>query len=471
MRLRKFQKIFINGALAPHVRTAALSIPRGGGKSTLIAHLAKRTLTPGDPLFRSGTESFIFAASMGQARRTVFGILARLLDPSEYRVASGANNICSALHTATGTRITTLAANAKTSQGLVDVPWIFCDEPGSWETIGGEALFDAIQTAQGKPGPAMKTFFVGTLAPAQSGWWHDLVAGGSTGSVYVQALQADLKKWDKLTETRRVNPLMFAHKASREVLREELAAAKKDTRLKARFCSYRLNVPSQDTSAMLLAIEDWQRVVAREVPPRKQQPVVGVDLGGGRAWSAACAVWANGRVEALASAPGVPSIRDQERRDKVASGTYSKLVERGVLHVSSGKRVQPISDLVKQIKLWNPAMLLCDRFRHAELLDAKPGVPVQARVARWSDSSSDIRGLRQLALDGPLSIAPDSRALLQHSLSVSTVENDDAGNSRMVKKSKNNLARDDVAAALLLAAGALSRAAPVRVGKSWAVAR
>ena len=35
---------------------------------------------------------------------------------------------------------------------------------------------------------------------------------------------------------------------------------------------------------MLLTVEDWQRVEGREVPPRKGKPLVGVDLGGGRAW-------------------------------------------------------------------------------------------------------------------------------------------------------------------------------------------
>ena len=38
------------------------------------------------------------------------------------------------------------------------------------------------------------------------------------------------------------------------------------------------------------------------------------------------------------------------------------------------------------------------------------------------------------------------------------VKNDDQGNVRLVKKGTNNTGRDDVAAALVLAAGALSRA-------------
>ena len=40
----------------------------------------------------------------------------------------------------------------------------------------------------------------------------------------------------------------------------------------------------------------------------KGRPIVGVDLGGGRAWSSAVAYYPNGRVEALAVAPGVPDV-------------------------------------------------------------------------------------------------------------------------------------------------------------------
>ena len=56
-----------------------------------------------------------------------------------------------------------------------------------------------------------------------------------------------------------------------------------------------------------------------------------------------------------------------------------------------------------------------------------------------------------------------ARLLLAESLSVSRVTSDDQGSVRLTK-SKNNTARDDVSAALLLAAGAFERAgsAPVR---------
>ena len=172
-------------------------------------------------------------------------------------------------------------------------------------------------------------------------------------------------------------------------------------------------------------------------------------------------------VEALACAPGVPTIEAQEKRDRVPRGTYQRLVDRGSLRIAAGLRVQPPIDLMNAIRAeWGGAeVVFCDRFRLPELLDVVAGIPVVPRVTRWSEASEDIRALRKAALDGPLSCPESSRALLQASLAAAAVENDKTGSFRLVKRdTANNTGRDDVAAALTLAAGALSRAPKPRAG-------
>ena len=131
-----------------------------------------------------------------------------------------------------------------------------------------------------------------------------MVKGGSHGSTYVQALQGDPDKWNQWPEIARCNPLTKISAPFRKKLREELAEAESDTRLKGRYLSFRLNVPSGDESTVLLTTDDFQQVLQRPVAPREGKPLVGVDLGGGRAFSAAVAIWKTGRVEALALAPG-----------------------------------------------------------------------------------------------------------------------------------------------------------------------
>ena len=458
MKLRRFQRAFIAGATAPGIQTGALSISRGNGKSWLAAHLLARVLTPGDDLFRPGTESVLVAGSMEQARIVFRFLRATLQDRGGYSFTDSANRI-SCSHAGTRTRLRVIGSNARGAFGLVDCPWVVADEPGAWETRGGELLFDAIETAKGKPGSPLRAVYIGTLAPAVSGWWHDLVAAGSGGSAFVMALQGDPATWDSWHTIRKANPLSNISAELRAKLLEERDQARADSRLKGRFLSYRLNVPSADESTVLLTVEDWERACGRDVPERDGRPIVGIDLGGGRAWSAAVALWRSGRLEAIATCPGIPGLAEQERRDQVPSGTYRMLADSGVLRIAEGLRVQPPAGLVRAVQReWGrPELIVCDRFRLAELQDAAGLVPLISRVSRWSESSFDIRALRRIAKDGPLAVAPESRALLIASLLASLVQNDDAGSVRMLKAGTNNRARDDVAAALVLAAGAWER--------------
>ena len=82
--------------------------------------------------------------------------------------------------------------------------------------------------------------------------------------------------------------------------------------------------------------------------------------------------------------------------------------------------------------------------------------PVVDRVARWSEATEDIAGLRRLVADGPLSIAPECRALARVGLSQAVVHSDDQGSVRLAKR-RHGRSRDDVAAAGVLSVGALAR--------------
>ena len=162
----------------------------------------------------------------------------------------------------------------------------------------------------------------------------------------------------------------------------------------------------------------------------------------------------------MAVAPGIPSLAEQEKRDKVPRGTYQRIRNLGI---AGGKRVPPVGLIVREIyERWGrPARIICDRFRLAELQDeiGPSGPFIEPRQTRWSEASEDIRALRKMTKDGPLSVERESRSILQASLSVAFVKNDDQGSFRLVKKRPgDNNARDDAAAALLLAAGGWDRA-------------
>ena len=466
--LRPFQRRFVAGVMRSDVRRAALSLPRGNGKSWLAGWLAAEALRPGGRLFTAGAENVLLSGSFDQARY-VWRFARDLL--GDGYVATDNKQSMSLRHRATGTRLLVKSSRARSAFGIVGARIAIADEPGAWDTIGGQMMADALDTAIGKPGTDLTVVYIGTLAPATAGWWHDLISDGSHGSTFVQALQGDPAKWDQWVEIRRCNPLVSISPSFRATLLEERDKARRDTRLKARFLSYRLNVPSGDESTVLLTVDDWERVCGRSVGVRDGRPVVGVDLGGGRAWSAAVALWRSGRVEALAVAPGTPSLAEQERRDRVPSGTYQRLAAEGVLTTDGDRRVPRVEALMDRVMAWRPEVVVCDRFRLADMQDAVGGrMRIVPRICRWSEAAEDIRALRRYALDGPLSVAAESRDLIAASLAAATVKTDDQGSARLVKRGTNNTSRDDVAVALTLAAGSLSRM-PAPRPLRWSIVR
>ena len=259
---------------------------------------------------------------------------------------------------------------------------------------------------------------------------------------------------------------MWHYPESRKILLQERDAALGDSRLAARFKSFRMNSPSQDESQTLLTLDDWQQVLAREPGDTDARPLVAVDCGGSRAWSAAVAVYPSGLIDAVALSAGVPDIASQERRDRVSANTYAKLVDLGLLRTAEGLRVPPLTMLWETIlERWGkPTQIICDRFRLDDLKDAvKGGTRIEPRVTRWSEAAADIRSLRKGCKDGPFSVRPEARLLIEASLAVAQVKSDDQGNTRLTKKDSNGQGRDDVAAALTLASGAYTRK-PVRTG-------
>ena len=454
-----FQKTFVRNALDPDVDTACLSIPRGNGKSWLAAYILSRALSAKQPY----VEFLLCAASIEQAR-IVYRFIRQTIEPTGgWRFIDSATRLAM-FCPQTNTKLRVLSSKAKTAMGIVGCPLIVCDEPGSWETIGGELMYDAIQTAMGKPGSPLKAIYIGTLWPSHAGWWPELVSSGSHGSTYVQHLQANKKQWDLAPEIRRVNPLKWAFQVSRKKLLSDRDEARGNERFKSRFMSACLNLPTRSETDVLITVDDWRRAVRRRVKPRGGDvPIVGVDMGGRRAWSAAVAVWPDTlRVEAFACCGGEDDVAAREKADLQPRGTYAGLVKEGSLLVARGKRTPPMEMLVNEIfDRWGGAqVIVADRFRIDALEEEVDWrAPIEPRTWRWSDATSDIEDLSRLVTDGGLNIFKGARKLLGHSIAQAVVKEDDSSNVRLVKV--NSKQRDDVAAALVLAVGAIRRH-PVR---------
>ena len=303
---------------------------------------------------------------------------------------------------------------------------------------------------------------VGTLAPAPltgiASWWPAFVASGSGDGRHVALLQADAAKWKDFEEVLRVNPVAAINPHLRRVLEREHRAALASERAARTFRQYRLNIPGDPVESQpLITSAEWERVCARPVPACEGKPVIGVDLGGNRSWSSACALFPNGRIESWALAPGTPSLADQERADQVAPDCYSELVTAGGLSVDAGRAVPGVARLLSRVWAWEPLALVSDPYRAAELHQVVAGrARIIERARSGGESTSNVQSLRSLLLDTGAGVVAESRALLAAAWAQTNLVVDNAGMTK-VSKLDQRRSRDDAAAALLLAAGELAR--------------
>ena len=435
---------------------SALSCPRAQGKSWLCGKLVARSLTPDDPLFEPGVENILVSASTNQARIVLEFARAALGESDDYRW--GMNG---AMHTETRTRVRVISSDSRRAMGLgASIRLIIADEPGAWSPTAGRRLWDAMLTSLGKR--RTQIIAVGTLAPAPltgpGAFWPSFVAAGSGDGRHVTLLQADPEKWTDFDEVLRVNPVAAINPHLRRTLEREHKAALESERAARTFRQFRLNIPGDPVDSQpLVTTAEWERVCARAVPEREGKPVIGVDLGGTRSWSAGSAVWPSGRIESWAIAPGVPSLAEQEREDQVTEGTYTALVRSGGLSVDEGQHVPGVGRLLSRIWAWEPAAIVSDPYRSAELHQVVGGrVRILERAHGGGESTSNVQSLRSLLLDTQAGATESSRALLGAAWAQTNLVISNEGLAKVTKIDARR-SRDDAAAALLLSAGELAR--------------
>ena len=407
--LLKFQTDFVSAITSKSnpAAIAALSCPRGNGKSWLAGALIARSMTPGDVLFEAGTESILVSASRSQAAIVLEFARSALREVSGYRWSNDG-----AIHVATRTRVRIISSDARRAFGLgANTRFVVCDEPASWGPTSGRRLWDAIATALGKRETSI--VLIGTLSPAPAGsFWPALVQAGTSSGTYVQLLQANDDKWRDFSETLRVNPVALISPFLRQTLEREHAAALVNARAAQTYKNYRLNLPGGEaTDAQpLVTPQEWARVVERPVPACEGSPVVAVDLGGSRSWSAACAIWPSGRIEAWALAPGSPSLVAQAHEDQVSEDLYTSLAKSGGLSVDEAHAVPSIALLLARVWVWEPSVLVADPYRVAELHQTVGGrVRVIERARAGAETVSNIQAARSLLLDSTAGVTESSR--------------------------------------------------------------
>ena len=142
-----WQRRFVRGAFAKGASTAALSVARGNGKTTLVAGIAAAALD--GPLMQPRGEVIVVAASFQQGRVAFDHVAAfmadKLADRKAWRV-SDTQQVASIENRATGARLRVIGNDPRKAHGLAPF-LVLMDEPSAMGREQGRP--DAVGDADG----------------------------------------------------------------------------------------------------------------------------------------------------------------------------------------------------------------------------------------------------------------------------------------------------------------------------------
>ena len=450
---------------------AALSIARGNGKSAFVAALAAAVVCPGAPLHGTRRDVVCVASSFQQARVIFEDVLAYarglghdLGDRGLWR-RQDSQNMATLEYRPTGARVRCIGSDPKLAHGLRPF-LVLADEGGQWEPGKAEAMMSALRTGLGKT-PGSRLIALGTLPADGQHWFSQMLRDAPYHQLHAAAKDAPIFRattWAKANPSLRYLPSLKAQ------IKAEAAAARRDGVQLQSFKSLRLNMGMPDVvSGVLLEADVWASIEGESA--REGPYVLGLDLGGSTAQSAAAAWWPKtGRLEGFAVFPEHPNLATRATNDGVG-GLYDQCRQRGELLVMGDMTSDVQGLLTEALDRWGePAAIAADRFKKAELIGYLnaldfPGADLVLRGMGWRDGAEDVRGFQLAALGGHLT--PVKSLLMRSSMSESRLVGDVAGNWKLAKGSEGGRrarAKDDVVAAAILAVAVGRRGSPTSEG-------
>ena len=454
--VQPWEKTFIQGCFKPDTDTAALSIARGNGKTTLMAGVACATLADG-PLAIPRGETILAASSFMQAKILFEHCEAFLtakrgkLSKREWRILDSPQQALIE-HRETKTRVRCLGSDPKRAHGLAPA-LIICDEPAQWPTNTGEKMVAALRTSAGKQERCL-FLAIGTRPASNHHWFQKMLDGGADFSRNYTCSKED-KPFLKKTWLN-ANPSMKLMPHMERKIKKLADDAKRDPSMLASFKSLYLNMGTSDVvQTTLLDADVYEQ--AEGYKPKEGSCVWGVDLGTSSAQSAIAAYWpASGRLEIVAAFPTEPDLGTRGLRDGVG-GLYRECARRGEL-IQTGGHTTDVKALLTEAftRFGKPSAIVCDRWREAEMRDCLkvariPLTNLEIRGQGFKDGAEDVRIFRRAFLEGKVTPLPS--LLMATSMSEARCISDPAGNEKLAKGHEGDRrlnAKDDAVAASII---------------------
>ena len=470
-KLHGWQRRFLQGAFSQD-DDAGCSLARGGGKSTFVSALATAAVAPGGPLVEKNAEVVIVASSFEQGHSSIFRAALSFMEPviarypRRFRIQDSPNK-ASIEDKETGARLRVLGNKPRSLHGL-QPKLLVLDEIAQFEPTQVDAALAALETSRGKV-PDSRAIWLGTRASTPEHPWEKALQPGGLGYVQVHSAGLNDPPFQRST-WKKANPGLNSLPDLEATIRREAKRAKQDPSALASFRALRLNLGVSDTAeAVLLDATTWQEIEVDAID-MSGAFVLGVDVGGSAAMTAASAYFLNsGGLDSFAIFPEEPGLGQRGLADGVGD-LYVRCAQRGEL-LQAGQRVSDIGALLREVlRRWGkPVAITCDRWKEQELRQEleKVGFPsgsaIIVRGMGFQDGGADVRQFRSAVLDGSVHVRRS--LLLRSAMSSARVVTDAAGNQKLAKggEGRRVRARDDSVAASILAIAEGVRGAPRQV--------
>ena len=438
---------------------AAISVPRGNGKTKLSASVACAIVDPRSAMH--GGEVVAVASSFAQAR-TIFEDVLSLLGPAIAKGGTGKTGAwriqdsikhAEIQHRETKSRLRCLGADPAAMHGLRP-RLVVCDELAQWLPARIDRALAALRTGLGKV-PNSRLLAIGTRPATEDHPFARMLADPEILSIIYKAdPDDDPLAWSTVLKA---NPSLKVMPSLRAELKKEMRLAAMDPAALASWKALRLNMGVEDCeqSNILITSETWKSIEGDV--PASGRCTWGIDTAEGTAMCGLAAYWPDtGRLDAIACFPAEPSLKERGLADGVGR-LYSDLAARGELLIL-GRRAPDIAALCAEAlaRFGRPSHVVADRERLTTPQDALhtvvPTVPLVARGMGFLSGSEHVRVFRRGVLEGV--VRPVVSLLLRASCASARIIYDPAGNGKLSKQSQGGRRarhRDDAIAAAILA--------------------
>ena len=463
--IQTWQRKFIKGVFS-QPDDGAMSLARGGGKSTFSAAIASAAVDVDGPLVERNACCLVVASSFAQGG-VIFGHMLKFLQPTfeahgvggrgRFRLMDS-QNVAAIIDKETGANVKVMGSDPRRLHAHAPKISIY-DEVAQWEPGKLPAMLAALNTSRGKI-PDSKALWIGTRPSSAEHPFERALSGEGTGFALCFKAEQDDDPFARRT-WKKANPGLDNLPDLEAVISSEAEIAKKSPEALQTFKALRLNMGVADVLySTLISSDNWRIVedLGDPEPEADARFVMALDLGTSQALSAASGFFHDGRLEAFAVLPEIPSLEDKGRNDGVGN-LYERMHERGELLIA-GRRISDIKALLNEARSrWGrPVALVVDAHRKAELLDCLEAAefPRCQLIVRKQHSvyeaGEDVRLFRKCVLSEL--VRPSRSLLLRHCLSEARTVVDATGQARLARQTQGGRraeARDDAAAASILA--------------------